>query len=163
MSNMRLGLREAIARCGGAPADNPMEKAEAGARVRRAIARRRPDLEPGALDQAAAAALDLTPAEFRRLLDLRALGAEVRDQIADGAISMSQGLALRPIPEVRRQRALAREAADQHLAPAVIGAAAEMLAADASLRVQVAIRRAQRGLGEPDRKSVSSRRLSAAG
>jgi hypothetical protein len=145
VSSTTLSLREALRLCGDSRLpENPIEEAEACAKARRDTARQRPDLGSEAIDREAAASLGVPLTDFRHLLQLRQLGAEVRDLVADGAISVGQALALSPIPESRRQRALAREAAAQDLPPDVVGVAARLLVADISLRVHVAIRRARK-------------------
>lgn len=155
MSSTTLSLREALRLCGDSRLpENPIEEAEACAKAWRDTARLRPDLGPEAIDREAAASLGVSLIDFRRLLQLRQLGAEVRDLVADGAISVGQALALSPISESRRQRALAREAAARDLAPDVVGIAARLLAADTSLRVHVAVRRARRS-SQPVSQSAS--------
>ncbi len=145
-----LSLREALRLCGGQPRpENPIEEADAGARLRREIGRRCPSLSAEALDREAAASLGISVADLRRSLRLRELGAEARDLVADGQLSVDQALALVLIPEARRQRTLAREAVAQALPTAVIEHAAALLARDPALRVRVAIQRARRQAESP--------------
>ena len=140
-----LGLREALRLCGGQRRpENPIEEADAGARLRREISQRCPSLSEEALDREAATSLGISVADLRRSLQLRELAADVRDMVADGQLSVDQALALARIPEARRQRTLAREAAAQALPAAVIEQAAVLLAQDPALRVRVAIQRARR-------------------
>lgn len=145
MSVATLSLREALRLCGpGRFSDNPIERAEDCAKARRDLARRRPDLDPTTLDEQAARGLHLSLADFQRALSLRTLGAEVRDLVADGDLSVEQALALGVLAESRRQRALAREAIDAGLNPAQVAAAAALLAGRPNLRVRTAVQRVLR-------------------
>lgn len=148
MSVATISLREALRLCGPARlGDNPVERAEDCAKARRDLARRRPDLDPVTLDEQTARGLHLSLAEFQRLLSLRALGAEVRDLVADGELSVEQALPLGILAESRRQRALAREAIDAELSPAQVTAVAALLAGRPTLRVRTAVQRVLRPAG----------------
>ena len=122
-----------------------MDKADGFARLRRNLARTRPDLGERGLDEAVGTMLGLSGATVRRYLGLRELAPPVRDLVADGSLTVTQAQHLAQVANPERQAALAELAVERGLSAAALGRACKAAANQPGLSPAEAIE-----LGEQD-------------
>lgn len=119
---------------------NDMEKAEAFARLRRRLAIKYDVKGEQARDELVANVLGLNERTVRRYLALRELAPAVRDLVADGALSVTQAQHLRALTPAARQEAMAHFAVEKGLTAAQISRTVSLLARNANLTVEMALR-----------------------
>lgn len=119
---------------------NDMEKAEAFARLRRRLAAKYDVRGEQARDELVARVLGLNERTVRRYLALRELAPAVRDLVADGALTVTQAQHLRALTPPVRQEAMARYAAEKGLTAAQISRTVGLLARNANLTIEMALR-----------------------
>lgn len=128
---------------------NDMEKAEAFARLRRRLAAKYGIVGEQARDELVAQVLGLNERTVRRYLALRELAPAVRDLVADGALTVTQAQHLRALAPAVRQEAMARYAAEKGLTAAQISRTVALLARNANLTIEMALKMAEDGEEAP--------------
>jgi ParB family chromosome partitioning protein len=121
-----------------------MDKAEGFARLRRNLARSRPDAGERELDDAVGKLLGLSATTVRRYLGLRDLAPRVRDLIADGELTVTQAQHLAAVGDPDRQSELAELAVERGLSAAVLSRACRAAANQPSLNLAEAIELGER-------------------
>lgn len=129
---------------------NALDQAEGLARLRRDIARQRPDAGERELDEAVGRVVGLAPSTVRRYLSLRELSAPVRDLIAEGQLSVTQAQHLLAVTDPTRQEQIARLAVERGLSAAAIARACKAALARPNLSAVDAVELGERNAELPE-------------
>lgn len=125
---------------------NDLEQARAFQKLREQIAVDRGLSDDGALDEAAARTVGLTPRTVRRYLGLLDLPIEIQEYLRTGELTVTQAQHLRRVANERTQLELARAAVEEGMSAAEISRLASFFAANPNLSLDDALHALQQGV-----------------
>lgn len=144
---------------------NDLEQARAFQKLREQIALERGSTDEGALDEATARLVGLSPRTVRRYLGLLDLPLEIQEYLRKGDLNVTQAQHLRRVTNERTQIELARAAVEEGMSAAEISRLASFFAANPNLSLDDALQALQQGvdLAATMPRSASSAAMPAAG
>lgn len=125
---------------------NDLEQARAFQRLREQIALERGIDDEGALDEATARLVGLSPRTVRRYLGLLDLPLEIQEYLRKGELNVTQAQHLRRVPNERTQIELACAAVEEGMSAAEISRLASFFAANPGLSLDDALHALQQGV-----------------
>ncbi|MCS6841348.1 MAG: ParB/RepB/Spo0J family partition protein [Roseiflexus sp.] len=125
---------------------NDLEQARAFQKLRDQIALERGIEDEGALDEATARLVGLSPRTVRRYLGLLDLPLEIQEYLRTGELNVTQAQHLRRVPNERTQIELARAAVEEGMSAAEISRLASFFAANPNLSLDDALHALQQGV-----------------